>query len=162
MTPAPLATFRTVIVTTKRHRLPGRLAIETGTTPETAFTDPRQIARLSRALVRTDPREHFLAFYLDNASRLLAAHVVSIGVANGTEVHPREVFLPAVHLGATSIVVAHNHPSGSVAPSREDLTVTERLRDAGTLLGIDLLDHVIFSQHEKSLYSFTAGTSLQG
>ena len=71
---------------------------------------------------------------------------MSIGTGNGAPVHPTQVFLPAIHLAAEAIVVAHNHPSGDPTPSVEDRTVTERLRKAGELLGVQVLDHVVIGQ----------------
>lgn len=104
------------------------------------------IAAAGAHLVGPDPREHFLAFYLDAKGAILAAHVVSIGTATASLVHPREVFGPALMLpGCSALVVAHNHPSGDVSPSAEDHAAHRRLHRAGTLLGIELLDAVVFS-----------------
>jgi DNA repair protein RadC len=71
--------------------------------------------------------------------------VVHIGTLSGVEVHPREVFKPAIVQSAAAIILAHNHPSGDPSPSRQDLEMTERLRQAGTLLGIAVLDHIVFA-----------------
>lgn len=92
------------------------------------------------------PTEEFWALLLDGKHRVLAWHQVSVGTLNMSLVHPREVFGAAVRLGAAAIAVAHNHPSGDPTPSREDLAVTKRLRDAGELLGIPLMDHVIIGE----------------
>ncbi len=92
-------------------------------------------------------QEHFMVLYLDGANIIIEARVVSIGTLNQTLVHPREVFAPAIELRAGSIIIAHNHPSGILKPSREDLLVTQRLKDSGKLLGIELLDHVIISEN---------------
>ena len=77
---------------------------------------------------------------------MISFSIISIGIANQTLIHPREVYQRAILVGATATVVAHNHPSGSLEPSNEDISVTNRLKDAGTLLGIQLLDHVIVSE----------------
>ena len=92
-----------------------------------------------------EPRgpEHFVALYLNGQHQVAAYSIVSIGTANQAPVSPREVFQRAVLTGAISIVVAHNHPSKSTVPSHEDRAVTTRLREAGELLGIKVLDHVI-------------------
>jgi DNA repair protein RadC len=79
-------------------------------------------------------------------------HVVSTGSIDQTPVHPREVFSPAIRDGAVAVVVAHNHPSGEASPSAEDRLVTERLRDVGRLVGIDLLDHLVVGA--ERYYSF--------
>ena len=101
---------------------------------------------------RDSKREHFVAFYLDTQSRLIERQIISIGVLNGTLVHPREVFEPAVRLHAASIIVVHNHPSGSLEISKEDKEVTLRLVEAGKVLGIELEDHIIVTS--KSFVSF--------
>lgn len=88
-------------------------------------------------------REHFVVFYLDTQNKLIERQIISVGTLNASLVHPREVFEPALSLHAASIIIAHNHPSGNLEPSREDLEVTERLVNAGKLLGIDIIDHVI-------------------
>lgn len=91
-------------------------------------------------------QERFLCCTLNGAHDVLAVRIITLGLANRTIVHPREVFAEAVADRACAILVAHNHPSGRLEPSREDQDITERIRDAGELLGIPLLDHLIFSQ----------------
>ncbi len=99
------------------------------------------------------PQEHFLVLSLNGAHEVLGVYVISIGLVNRTLVHPREVFAQALQDRATSIIVAHNHPSGKVDPSYEDRRLTKRLREVGDLLGIPLLDHIIFTTGNK-FYSF--------
>ncbi len=106
------------------------------------------VVALVRAFLRDDPRERFVAVYLDTRHRPIAVHDACTGTANGAAVHPREVFGPALQLAATALVVAHNHPSGDPTPSPEDRAVTERLRQAGDLLGINVLDHVVIGERE--------------
>jgi DNA repair protein RadC len=113
---------------------------------------PDGVAALARAFIGDEPREVFCAIYLDSRHRPLAVHRVSVGTAEVTTVHPREVYGPALMLGAVRIVVAHNHPSGDPAPSAEDRMVTERLRQAGQLLGVEMLDHVVLGS--ERFYSF--------
>lgn len=116
-------------------------------------------ASVVRDMVGSDPREHFIAIYLDTRHRVLAAHVVSIGSMDGVTVHPREVFAPALLCGASAIIVAHNHPSGDPTASPEDRKVTERLRQCGETLGIEVLDHIVigssryFSFAEDAFFS---------
>lgn len=93
--------------------------------------------------MRDCKREHFHALYLDTRRRLLASETVSVGTLEASLVHPREVFVPAVRLSASAILVAHNHPSGDPEPSAEDLALTRRLDKAANLLGIRMLDHLI-------------------
>lgn len=100
--------------------------------------------------LRTSKKEHFVVFFLDTQNQLIKREVVSIGTLNASMVHPREVFEPAIKNSVAHIIVAHNHPAGSLEPSEEDLAVTRRLRDAGLLLGIQLLDHVIVTASNYS------------
>jgi DNA repair protein RadC len=91
-------------------------------------------------------QEYFLCLYLDGANHLCETRVITIGTLNQSLVHPREVFAPAVENRCASIIVAHNHPSGILEASREDIEVTKRLQESGKILGIELLDHVIFTR----------------
>ncbi len=92
---------------------------------------------------RESKREHFVAFYLDTQGRVIERQIISIGTLDASLVHPREVFEPAVSLRAASIIVAHNHPSGNLEPSREDVEITKQLVGAGKILDIQIIDHVI-------------------
>jgi DNA repair protein RadC len=93
-----------------------------------------------------------LAVYLDGRHRTIGVHVVSIGTADQAPVHPREFFAPALHLCASAVIAAHNHPSGDATPSSSDRLITERLKQAGELLGIECLDHVVIGGDR--FYSF--------
>ncbi len=93
--------------------------------------------------IRLKKQEHFVVITLDGANRLIEKRVVTVGTVNASLVHPREVFADAITDRAASIIVAHNHPGGSLTPSQPDIEVTERLRAAGKLLGIQLFDHII-------------------
>lgn len=108
--------------------------------------------------IRESKREHFVAFYLDTQNRLIERQIISIGTLNASLVHPREVFEPAIALHAASIIVAHNHPSGSLEPSSEDIEITKRLIHAGKILGVSVLDHVIMTK--VSFTSLKEGASI--
>ncbi len=97
-------------------------------------------------------REQFLICGLDAKHKLIGINVVSTGSLNLTIVHPREVFKPLILMNAGAWLCAHNHPSGDITPSPEDRILTKRLREAGELLGITLLDHLILA--EERYYSF--------
>lgn len=97
-------------------------------------------------------QEYFLCIYLDGANHLINTEVISIGTLNQSLVHPREVFSYAIEKRCASIILAHNHPSGTLEPSLSDINVTKRLQEAGRILGIEILDHVIFTQ--SGFYSF--------
>ena len=90
-------------------------------------------------------QEYFLALYLDGANHLCETRVITIGTLNQSLVHPREVFSPAIQNRCASIIVAHNHPSGALEASYEDKEVTKRLQESSKILGIELIDHVIFT-----------------
>jgi len=105
-----------------------------------------------RYLLADYPVEVFLVLLLDVKNRPMLDIRVSTGILNGSLIHPREVFAPAVRERAASILLVHNHPSGDPAPSPEDREVTKRLRSAGGIVGIAVLDHVIIG--DGSFYSF--------
>jgi DNA repair protein RadC len=97
-------------------------------------------------------QEHFICVSLNGANEVIATRVVSVGLVDKTQVHPREVFADPITDRASAVIVAHNHPSGSLEPSPEDHDITIRLKSAGEILGIRFLDHIIFNQ--KGYYSF--------
>jgi len=98
------------------------------------------------------PQEHFLVLSLNGAHEVIRIRVISQGILNRTVVHPREVFVDPLRDRAAAIVCAHNHPSGNRDPSSEDKKLTKRLQQSGDLLGIPLLDHIIFT--EGGYFSF--------
>ena len=95
--------------------------------------------------IRDKKQEYFVCLTLDGANRLIAKRIITIGTLTASLVHPREVFAEAITDRAASIIVAHNHPSGNLEPSDADTLITERLREAGSLLGVPLVDHIIVS-----------------
>lgn len=102
--------------------------------------------------IRSNKKEHFVTFYLDTRNQEIKRDIVSIGTLNYNLVHPREVFEPAVRNLAAGIILAHNHPSGCLEPSDEDLSLNKRLVQAGKLLGIEVLDHVIVTRDAFSSF----------
>jgi DNA repair protein RadC len=97
-------------------------------------------------------QEHFICISVNGANEVITTRVVSVGLVNKTQAHPREVFADPISDRASGIIVAHNHPVSSLTPSKEDIEVTRRLKASGETLGIRLLDHIIFNQ--KGYYSF--------
>ena len=93
--------------------------------------------------IRDKKQEYFVCLTLDGANRLISKRIITIGTLTSSLVHPREVFAEAISDRAASIIVAHNHPSGNLQSSDADRQVTERLKEAGVLLGINLVDHII-------------------
>ena len=96
--------------------------------------------------IRENKKENFIALYLDARSKLIHKETVSIGTLNANLVHPREIFEPAIRNLAAQIIIVHNHPSGNSDPSKEDLEITKKLVEAGKILGIEIVDHVIVSK----------------
>ena len=99
-----------------------------------------------------------MALYLNARNRLIHRETVSIGTLTASLVHPREVFAPAIERRAASVIIAHNHPSGDLRPSAEDREATRRIAQAGRILGIALLDHVLVT--ETGYFSFRQGGCL--
>lgn len=91
-------------------------------------------------------KEHFVVFFLDSRNQQIHREIISVGTINASLVHPREVFEPAVRHLSVQVILAHNHPSGDLEPSEEDLTVNKRLVEAGKLLGIEVLDHIVVTR----------------
>ncbi|MEK7099385.1 MAG: DNA repair protein RadC [Patescibacteria group bacterium] len=102
--------------------------------------------------VRDNRQEHMVVFFLDARNREISRRTVSVGTVNASMVHPREVFEPAISNSAAQILIAHNHPSGDPEPSPEDIRITAQLAEAGRILGIQIVDHVVVSaKHFKSM-----------
>lgn len=93
--------------------------------------------------IKDRKKEHFVALFLNARNQVICREDVSVGSLNASLVHPREVFAPAVGSAAASVILAHNHPSGDVTPSREDIELTRRMVQAGEIMGIEVLDHLI-------------------
>ena len=116
-----------------RVRNPGRPVI----------SSPADVEGLLRGRIANLDRENFVAVLLNTKNEVLEVSTISVGTLSASLVHPREVFKPAIRASAAGVILAHNHPSGKVQPSREDRDVTRRLCDASEIIGIEVLDHVI-------------------
>jgi DNA repair protein RadC len=116
-----------------------------------AVTTWKDVAR-SMGDIKDWSKEVLVGFYLDSANRIISREILAIGILNALVIHPREVFRSAIAKNAHSVIIAHNHPTGVVEPSDEDVTITKRLVECGELLGIALLDHVIVGKDKA--YSF--------
>ena len=125
----------------------GRRTLTRGAAERPRFTSPRQIAHLLVPQFGASPVEQFGVLMLDTRHHVVRVKIVSIGSLDQTVVHPREVFREAAVASAAAIILFHNHPSGDPAPSPDDLALTARLVEAGAILGIDVLDHVILADH---------------
>ena len=129
------------------YEIARRLRDETDITTVQSVADSIQLV----SFIKKKRREHFIAIYLNARRQLIQTQVISIGSLDSSIVHPREVYAPALRMQAASLIVAHNHPSGHPDPSRADLLLTKRLDEAGKILGITLLDHIIIA--EKGIVS---------
>ena len=141
--PAKAMQIKALFEFTRRHDLAKRTKI-----PVRSAKDVFEYA--SRRLP-DNYKEHFMVLHLDSKNRIIKDEIISTGILNASLVHPREVFKPAIKESANSIILVHNHPSGDPTPSEEDKKITKILFDAGELLDIKLLDHVIVGD---TYYSF--------
>jgi DNA repair protein RadC len=112
------------------------------------------------AAYKNERQEHFLLATLNGQHEVIRTYVISIGIVNRTVIAPREVFYPAILDNAVAVIAAHNHPSGSPLPSKEDADLTETLAAAGKLLGIAVLDHVVVAKN--GVYSFKRDGKMEG
>ncbi len=128
---------RVVLVKEKvgRYELPKKID-----SPDQAYKAITEIKN-----VQEEAQEVFGILILNTKNKIVAVHEISRGTLNSSVVHPREVFKPAVLHNAAAIICFHNHPSGDLEPSREDIEITKRLVEAGKILGIEVLDHIIVS-----------------
>lgn len=98
--------------------------------------------------LRTLSKEHLRGLYVNTHHRLIHDEVISIGTINSNLIHPREVFKPAIEYGAAAVILAHNHPSGVVTASAADIEITKRIIEAGKIIGIPLVDHIIIGKNK--------------
>lgn len=120
-----------------------------------ALQSPKAVAEAMNAIFNMDaqPMEIFTMIALDIKKKPVGCFLISQGSLDATVVHPREVFQRALMVNAHSIIIAHNHPSGEVTPSYNDVNLTRRLKDAGKIMDIELIDHLIIGENGK-FYSF--------
>ena len=113
----------------------------------TAITSADNAVQFFQKRIGSSVQEHFVGIFLNTRSIPIGWREISRGSVNAALVHPLDVFLPAIKLAAPALIVAHNHPSGTAEPSAEDIAMTKRLKEAGNMLGIQLLDHVIVTEN---------------
>ena len=125
-----------------------RQELETGYDYEVYdIKNPQIVVSAIRSRIKDMKKEHFMLMILNTRNRVIRIENIYIGTLNASLVHPREVFKEAIKRSASSVVIAHNHPSGDSEPSEEDLKITRRLIEAGKILGIEVLDHIIIGKH---------------
>lgn len=118
-----------------------------------SFTNPSSIANYYMEDLRHEMQEEIKLLMLNSKSRLIGETDVSKGTVNSSIITPRELFIEALQKNAVSIILIHNHPSGDPTPSKEDILLTKRIKDAGALIGIELLDHIIIGNNCYSSFS---------
>lgn len=120
---------------------------------ERAITSPQDVQSVVESVLGLSKKtqEHFVILSLNTKNKVTGVHTLHIGTVNSSIVHPRDVFQRAILNNATSIIICHNHPSGDMRPSQEDIDVTKRIESSGKLLGIELLDHIIIGDGFLSL-----------
>ena len=114
------------------------------------ISSPKDVVELLRNFLEGADREQFITCCMDTKNQPTSINIVSVGTINSSLVHPREVFKTAIISNASSVILSHNHPSGDVTPSKEDVDITKRIKECGRILGIELLDHVIIGDDKYS------------
>lgn len=132
-------------VTALRH-ITKHMQLRETRAPRLYVTGPEDVADMFMQEMKGLDREHFRVILLNTKNRVLGIRTISIGSLNGSIVHAREVFKAAVMESAQAIVLLHNHPSGLPEPSSEDIAVTERLAEAGKIIGVEVIDHIIIGE----------------
>ncbi len=121
---------------------------ESGKKP--SIKTPDEVMSLVKSRLRGKKKEHFLVLLLDTRGKLIKISEISVGSLDSSIVHPREVFKEAMSASAASVIFVHNHPSGDPEPSEDDIKLTEKLAQAGEIVGIDVLDHIIIGDKNYS------------
>ncbi len=112
--------------------------------PKILLNSSKLVADYLQSKIGNEKEEHFMILYFDTRNKLINEEI-SIGTLNASLVHPREVFKKAIKDNVAQIIIAHNHPSGDSKPSEEDISTTERLMEAGKLVGISIIDHLVIT-----------------
>jgi len=143
-----MITYKKVRLVLETQRI-AESEVDYSTTP---LSTSNKVAAIAQQLIGNDVQEVFIVFMLSTKNKIMAIHEVSRGGINAATVAPSEVFRAAILSGSISIIVSHNHPSGDLMPSAEDIALTSKIVSAGQLLRINVLDHVIVTQ--SAFYSF--------
>lgn len=127
--------------------------IKKGDLDEVIIKSPQDGANLATEIIGDEDREVLLVIVLNTKNKVVAIHKCHVGSLNASIVHPREVMKAAILNNGASIIISHNHPSNDPTPSRQDIEVTQRVQEAGKILGIELLDHIIVSNKKSKFTS---------
>ena len=126
----------------------GKRAVKAGRGERRTVRCPEDAAGLVMEDMKNLDREHFKVILLDSKNAVISVETVSVGTVNASIVHPREALKPALEKSATSMILVHNHPTGNVSPSREDILITRRFEKCGRILGIEIVDHLIIGDDD--------------
>ncbi len=130
----------------------GKRVKQTGILQRSKMSSPVEVVNFFNAELDNIKVEKFIGVFLNTKNEVINWEVISVGSLNASIVHPREVFNRAIRRNAASIIAVHNHPSGHISPSKEDINITKRLYEVGQLVGIPLIDHIIIGKNKY--YSF--------
>lgn len=131
---------------------------------EEPLSGPKQVQRIMKSLIEIQgqpDREQFCILMLNAKNKIIGLNIVSTGDLSSATVHPREVLKPAILANSAAMVLCHNHPSGSLTPSPEDIGITERIIKASRIMGITVHEHLIISMDDDSFYSFSENGLIQ-
>ncbi|MFZ5647051.1 MAG: RadC family protein [Bacillota bacterium] len=126
----------------------GRRVATVSESQRPSIKGPEDAAFMVMEDMRHLDREHFCVLLLNTKHQVVARETISVGTLNSSVVHPRELFKAAIKRSAAAVILVHNHPSGDPTPSREDREITRRLREAGTIIGIEVLDHIVIGDNK--------------
>ena len=115
------------------------------------ISSPKDAVGIGQQFLEDADREQVIVCCLDTKNQPLSISVVSMGILNSSLIHPREIFKTAILTNAASLILYHNHPSGETEPSTEDINITKRIKEAGVLMGIELIDHIIIGSEGRYL-----------
>jgi len=116
--------------------------------PPFTVNNPQTLVKAIRATIQDKAKEHFKLVLLNTRNKVTGIIPISVGTLNASLVHPREVFKEAIHGNAASVILVHNHPSNDLEPSEEDIKLTRRMVEAGNIIGIEVLDHIIITKND--------------
>lgn len=121
----------------------GKRLAATALDPRSAIRNPQDVVDCVMPFLRDEPQENFMAIFLNTKNEILKTRIITTGTLDSSLITPRELFREAMSMNSAAVIVAHNHPSGDPTPSREDIAITKRLCQAGEMVGIEVLDHLI-------------------
>jgi DNA repair protein RadC len=109
---------------------------------------PKDVYAIFREKLMNEKRENFFVLLLDTKNKIIKSELISLGILDASIVHAREIFRPAIKHSSSKIILIHNHPSGDPTPSKEDLEITKKLMEAGEIIGIEIVDHIIIGKEK--------------